>query len=457
MVPCRKNIVVATDETVYFFTPDNFGPPARPIEFSLAEMTSRSPNEPLPPHHGKNGAGVLLVVPDLWFKHEFFAFQSPKESLISAFLERKLRSAYPHLPQVDRFFTFRLKRKSAEERGVNVIFLQDEKGYLLHDFLVKAKLTPRWITTPALLWAERLRQIEPDFSRQGILLANLREERILLHFFFEGQLLFSRHLTLPDGSDRWDTLLFEINQSIYLYAQKTKSALNKICAAGDAAALKEQLSEKLDIPISFLEAGKAESALPRNLAFLQGVWTPEGVGTPSEVNSITDKNTRRELMWKPVQWCGIIAAVVSILLLAGENLWLERLLQNKLKSQTELMERRSYDPADIEMALAAVSEHARRMPSVYALARIDAAMPDSVRIDEVKIDPDNSSIELAATVSVDQIDRFRLTIHTLADNLNRQLNLSRAITMEDIVFQMDDVTKPSEKTNYRISLKAVMP
>ncbi len=453
-----NHIVVATDEKIHVFSPGGFRSNASPVEFSLEEISSLPTGMERLPGYGKNGARTLLVVPDLWLKQEFFAFQSQKNALVNAFLERKLKAAYPHLPQINRFFTFSLKEPSTEERGVTVFFLQEQKAFLLNGFLARAKLRPQWITTPALLWAERLLKIERDFKNQGVLLVDLRQEQVFLYFFSRGEFLFSRRLALADGSGRWESLLFEINQSIYLYAQKAKSVLNKICVAGDIEALQKSLSGKLDIPIHRLEPEGNGTSLPRDLSFLEGVWSSSGIGIPSEVYSITDRTIRHELKWKPVQWCGILTAAVSIIAFSSVNLWLDSLLQDKLRIQAALMEKHSQPLAEIEQALDALTHRAGHTPTAHALMHLDAALPESMLIREVKINHETSSMELSAAITADHIDRFRQSMKLFADNLSRQLDLNRAITIEDMAFQVDDLkVNNGGKTTYRISLKAIIP
>jgi hypothetical protein len=452
-----NHIVVATDETVYIYSPSKSRLDNVPFEFPLEDILSRPPDTALMPGYGKNRAATLLVVPDLWLKHEFFAFQSQKMSLVDAFLERKLKASRPHLSKINRFFTFSFKASPADERGVNVFFLQEEKAFLVNDALTQAKLAPRWITTPALLWADRLRKTDPDFKRQGVLLLDLRQEHVFLYFFSGGEFLFSRRLTLPNGSGWGETLLYEINQSIYLYAQKAKSALNKICAAGDVDEIRESLAGKLDIPIHRLAAESTQAVLPRNLSFMEGVWHSGGIEIPSESYSVTDRAIRRELKWKPVQWCGIITAAVSIIALSGINLWLGNLLQDRMLTRSALMEKHSKPLADIEQMLDALSQRAGRMPTAHAFMQIGAAMTDSMRISEIKINHETSSLELSATINTDHVDRFRQSMKLFAANLNRRLELDHAISIEDMAFQVDDLKQSAGKTIYRFSLKAMIP
>jgi hypothetical protein len=457
MAPRQYHIAAATDETVFFFPSEKLSIRTEPVRFSLEQISACTTDLARLAGQGKKGASAILVVPDLWLKQDFFSFQPQKKSLVNAFLERKLRTAYPHLPHIDRFFTFKLKGTSAEERGVNVFFLQEQNAFLLHEALVKAKISPRWITTPALLWADRLRKIIPDFTRQATLLTDLRREQTLLYFFYKGEFLFSRRLALPDEHDRWETLLFEINQSIYLFAQKTKSALGGIYLAGDTADFQKYAVEKLDLPIQTLKAQVTETALPPDLSCLAGVWSQAGVEAPSDFNSITDKTIRRELRWKPVQWCGILTAMVSILAFSCVNLWLDDLQQEKLQTRSLLMEKQSHSLSEIELALDALTRQAGRTPAAHTLMQIDAARPESMRIDELKIHHEQLNLYLSATINADHIDRVRHSMKLFAENLNRQLDLKRRVGIQDMVVQVDDLKQSAEKTTYRISLKATIP
>jgi hypothetical protein len=449
------NILVATDETLFVLPAGDAGAIDAPSELPLQEVLDRKAGENRFTCNRKNSGATLLVVPDVWLKYEFFPFQPQRESLAAAFIERKLLSLYPNLPEVSRFYTFSLKDGRPEGRGISVFFPHEEKAFRLIDALRSFKSEPRWITTPAFLWAKRLDQTDPNFLKRGTLLIDVKADLTLLYFYHQGEFLFSRSLLLPSKDGRAETLLFEINQSIYLYAQKTKSSLSHIWVTGDAVAFRTDLAPHLEVPYEEME-NRNILALPPQLSFLDGVWSSGGVEVPSESGSITDRKIRTENKWKPVQWCGILTAIVSIAAFFAVGCWLEGRLLDEMQARSKLKEKSPWSLAAIEEALNLLSHRAERTPSAHVLMQIEAARPKSVLVQEVKLDLDLKGLELTAAVNVEHIDQFRHALWLFAENLNRNLKLGRAVRLEDFVFQADASPTRSGWTTFRVSLKAMI-
>lgn len=448
-------ILVATDETLFLFPGDDVGAIDKPAEFSMEEVLDGKTGVERFMRNGKNRAATLLVVPDIWMKYEFFPFQPQREALAAAFLERKLVSLYPNLPEVTRFYTFSVKDGQPEGRGISAFFPHEEKTFRLNDALRSMKSEPRWITTPALLWAERLRRTDPNFLKRGTLLVDIRADRTLLYFYHQGEFLFSRSLVMPSENGRAETLLFEINQSNYLYAQKTKSSLSHIWVAGDAAAFRTDVAAHIEVPFEEMET-RSRRELPPRLSFLDGIWPSDGIKAPSEFGSITDRKIRNENKWKPVQWCGILTAIVSIAAFTAVGFWLEGRLLDELRVKSKLTQKNASSLAEIEDALHLLSQHAERMPSAHVLMQIEAARPKSVLIQEVKLDLDLKGLELTAAVNAEHLDQFRHALKLFAENLNQGLKLRRAVRLEDFAFQADALRAPSGWSTFRVSVKAMM-
>jgi hypothetical protein len=449
----KIRVIVATDNRVCFWEGDNSRENGAWVEMPLEEFLLQGIDKDVLPVFRKSHAKILLIVPDHWFKHDFFLFQSSKDSLITPFLERKLKTAYANLPNIHNFFSYVCCQKKVESRGVKAFFLHEEKGYHLYDALCKADLLPRWITTPALLWAERLKLILPEFPAQGTLLVHLQSSKAFLYFFFEGDFLFSRTVTLVEGGERWDALLFEINQSLYLFAQKAKSDLERICLIGNEANVQERLSEGLGRSVQTLAGEGEPAAVPPELASLEGLVTVDGLVPPSENHSITHRRVQQELKWRLVQWAGILLAGVLGLFLVGEHQWLEWQLQDELKVRTQIRQKQIIALADCEAALDEVTEHAKRPSSFHTIAKIVSSLPEAIFINEIKLNLDSPLLELVATVNADNIERFRHLLKMLTESLNRRFKLQQPITIEDIMFQMEDMKNQPGKAHYKIAFK----
>jgi hypothetical protein len=449
----KARLVAATDESVYFLEAGNPSQDGAWVELPLEQILTQGLKHGLLSGFRKSRARILFIAPDHWFQHDFFLFKSQKDSLIKPFLERKLKTAYPNLPSIQNFFSYVCRQRDVENRGVKAFFLHEEAGYRLYDVLCQADLPPRWITIPALLWAERLKVILPEFPAHGTLLVHPQENKAFLYFFFEGDFLFSRAVTLAEAEERWDGLLFEINQSLYLFAQKAKSDLSRIYLIGHDTNVQERLSEGLGRRVQLLAGEWKPAAAPKALSSLEGLLSGDGISPPDSIHSITHRKVQQELKWRPIQWAGTLIAVALSLFLIGELQWLEWQLQDASTVRSQLLRKQSMALTDYEAALDEVTEYARRPSSFHTIAKIAASLPEAVLINEIKINLDSPLLELVATVNADNIERFRHLLKLLTENLNRRLKLPQPIGIEDIMFQIEDLRSQPGKAYYKIAFK----
>ena len=113
----QKTLIVATDKSVFFVdickAEKNISVFSQPLEYINVNGIKNDFAIKTRRNHSK----TLLVVPDHWFKHEFFPFQSNKDALIKVFLERKLKTAYPKSPFVSQFLSYTTRQREVEHRG----------------------------------------------------------------------------------------------------------------------------------------------------------------------------------------------------------------------------------------------------------------------------------------------------------------------------------------------------
>jgi hypothetical protein len=400
---------------------------------------------------------ILLVVPDHWFKHQFFPFQSQKNSLIIPFLERKLKTSYPELSSIHNFFRYSVRQKAIEGQGVRVFHLHEPSAYALYDALCRTNLTPRWITTPALLWEERFKHLSPEFTTQAALLIHLHPHEAFLYFFFQGDFIFSRGVTLPESDERWDALFFEINQSNYLFSQKAKSDLNQIYLLGNEAGFQQRLSDVLGRPVQLIAGDSPAKALPRELAHLEALLDQNGVAAPGDAYSVTHSRIQQEVKWRPIQWVGMVVAAVLLLFFVAENQWLDERLQDEIIVRSQMRRQQPITLADYDVALLELTEDAKRPSAAHTISKIISSLPEDVLINEFKMDSDAVRLDVSATVYVDTVDRFRSRLKLLIDALNRKFKLDPAMTIEDMVFNLEEMKNPSHQAHYKISWKILLP
>jgi hypothetical protein len=407
----------------------------------------------------KGNHRTLCIVPDHWFGMESYPFRSRKAGLIEPFLERKLAAAFPDLKDVGQFITYRHSNMAGEEEGINAYFLQDPKSFELYGALCKLNLCPQQITAPAFLWMEKLDRITPEFDRNGTLLIHLVGSGCLLYFYFNGSYLFSRNVILPEGSDYMDALTFEINQSLYMYSQKTKSDLNRFYLLGgapdDIDAFGRALGrEVIDIAPAL---DRSDTLEIDELHFLDGLLRPRDLGSGDSFLNVIHRHVRRELEWEPVQWAGICIGVMLLLPLIGVNLSLSRMLRTEaaearvLYRQAQLSGGTSL--AEAGNAIDQVLQAAERPQADDVVYRLLTCLPSGVRMKEIEVNlRDAPVVSLKAVVPAGDADHLKGVLTGLTDQVRRRFNTAQAFSINDIDVHAD-ADSGDDGTSYVISLK----
>jgi hypothetical protein len=453
----KNRLIAATDKKIFFSETCGLNRDFGLVELSLPQFVSHEFDSRMLSTFQQTRSEILLIVPDHWFKHEFFSFKSKRDSLIKPFIERKLKTTYPHLPLAPYLSSYLFQQRDLEGAGVRVFHLFEPSSFGLYEALCKTGLPPRWITTAALLWEERFKRRGTEFSTQAALLIHLHPHEAFLYFYFHGNFLFSRAVALAESAERWDALLFEVNQSIYLFSQKAKSDLNMIYLIGDAAGFQQRLSEFLGRPVQRIAGTGATSALPRELAHLEDLLEPGDVPAPGDAYSVTHRRIQQEVKWRPVQWAGMLVAALLFLFFIGEYLWLERRLQDEMGARSQMRYQQPLALADYDAALIELTEDAKRPSGADTILKIVSALPEEVLIDEFKMDSDALRLDLAATVAADSVDQFRNRLRALIENMNRHLKLDPPLTIEDVVFNLEEAKSQTVQTHYKIAWKINLP
>jgi hypothetical protein len=455
----KIRIIGATEKNVFFARSRNLSSGGSPgsAELPLAEFLSGEFDSRLISGFQEKRSRILLVVPDHWIKHDFFLFRSQKETLIRPFIERKLKAAYPNLTSVQCFFNYSCRQKNVEGPGVRVFHLSEPRAFDLYAALSRSNLTPRWIATPALLWEERLNRQVPEFAGQAALVIHLQWHESFLYFYHNGDFLFSREVALPESSERWDALLFEINQSIYLFSQKAKSDLQSVYLIGDEAGFQERLTDLLGRPVRTVSTAGADPVLPKELAALDGLLEPDGTSAPADAHCITHTRIQQQVKWRPVQWAAMLIAAILLAFFGAEHQWLEERLSVEMAARSRMRQQQPMSLADYDAVVVELTDDLSRPSPPHTIFTIVSSLPEGVLINELRMDADTLRVDLAATVHADSIDRFRQLLKNLVENFNRRLNLTPPITMEDVVFTMEEAKHQAIRTDYKIACKIQLP
>ena len=445
-----KQITVFNNEKIFFVTYDNNKNLSLIDSHSIDNFLSDSFKIEDINEEARSKVNSLLIVPDYWFGNNTYVFQSKQKSLVEEFIQRKLKSEHPDLPDIKNFFEYNFYATEQKERELYVYFLQEPESFSLHKKLVKFDLNPNCITTPALLWKQKLKKNIPDFHEGGTAFAHLLSSECFLYFFLQGRFLFSRSINLPaskvDLYDKLTTLTYEINQSIHLFSQKAKAGIDQVFLLSSGEKDSQELSKLLgrDIKeLSSLDAGlKTVSKLPESLDFISP-FSVADIGPSSKYPYLSHRSLKQELGWKPVQVAGMVIGLILILLLSAESfiLWKEHKSVNPWISESSMMT--EIDPQQLiqeyNEALDMFLEETERISIRENLIKIAKSLPDNVFIEKIVIDVDtNPSVNLKGVIRATEPGRFKYYLSLLLNRLHEHIQGSRSVRMQNVDLKLNE-------------------
>jgi hypothetical protein len=393
------------------------------------------------PEYLKGNNRFLCLVPDHWFGMECYPFRSRKPALIEAFLERKLAASHPGQKSITQFFNYQRNPAKDGQDMLYVHFLQEDTAYRFNRALHRAHLAPLGYTTPAFLWEEALQKSAPEFAGKGSLLAHISDEQARLYFYFNGIYQFSRVVVLPaDASEKIGAITYEINQSLYLFSQKTKSELRQIFLFPDASDMRQNLSEALgrevmDCPALHTEnqCGLAMSQVPA----LCGLLARQPPNKRPSVFSVIHRRIKQGMMWRPVQQVGIAVGLLVVLLLMGEGLFLGGVLQRAETEQRNLQNQmRMKSASDLTTYAQAFDQVLNRIAqpaSAETILRTVAGLPANVQLKGLDLTWESPpSLAVTAVVDARDMNHLHATLADLVARMNAAFQRTRRLSINDI-------------------------
>jgi len=407
----------------------------------------------------------LCLFPDHWFGSESHLFQNRKPSLIEPYLERKLSAAYPGLKDIRNFFNYRHMFKDGEN-SLAAVFLVEEKGFELYNVLKRLHHQPRRITSPALVWEERLRLADGDFGRLGTLLIHHTGNECQLYFYHQGHYLFSRSVMVGDAADGIDALAFEINQSLYMFSQKAKNELDRVYAVCDDTRCQARLSYTLGrevVDLSSLTDCRFKGEEIPGLEPLNDLLQWSRAHRNAAFFSIIQRQVKRALEWRPVQLSGIILGLILLLCLAAENLFLHA-MRNEENRDHRAIEISMADTGSGRM----LSEQAGALDQVLAMAtrdmRIDAVyhlpgrLPDPVKLKELDLDlASPTTLKLAAMVQARDVRELTTLLTRVVTQIKATFENVETFSLNDIDIRLDRPGQGEAANRYRIAFQLELP
>jgi hypothetical protein len=385
---------------------------------------------------------ILCIVPDHWFGMEIYPFQTQKRSLIELFLERKLTSTFPERTEIRDYFTYKWSAATNEPDRLLVYFLQDSNAYSLLRSLGTFNLSPGLITTPAFLWQGKLSELVPEFSRQGTLLIHAYEHECSLYFYSKGNYLFSRNVQLSDVEDGIDTLRFEINQSLYMFSQKTKSEINNYYIWSDSSIKHTVLGTALGRTLIDI-AGDIEiptSLVSTRVPLINGLVPLKGFSNSSSILGVVHRGMKRDLEWEPAQRVGAALGMFACTLFLGESLYLHSLIQEQKQEnlilQSKLQNLSKASLPEYESAVDHLLRVSKRTSGEEVIRRLLKTFPPNVFMQDVVFKAeDKDQVAIHARVNVATTDELRDALLELVKKVRATIHQANTFSINDIEIQ----------------------
>lgn len=459
-----KTIIVVHNEEVWWFN-ETTDPDRQWFRQPLEQLLADEAPDREMPDWLRGHIKPLCIFPDHWFGCENYPFQSKKPSLIEPFLERKLPMAYPGQKDIRDFFNYRYISKDGENR-LCAVFLQEEKGYALYSALQRRHHQPQRITAPAFVWEERLHQTDSDFDRLGTLLIHHTGTECQLYFYHQGKYLFSRSVILGDSSDGIDALVFEINQSLYMFSQKAKNELNRVYVICNDWNCQARLSETLGREVVDLSPLKGQHADGEDIPDLEPFndllqWP--GMHRNAAFFSIIQRQMKRTMEWWPVQLTGIVLGLILLLGLVGENLFLRTLRAEESREyrsiETSLADHgRGIMLSEQAGTLIQVLDMAARNKLINAVSRLPDGFPTQLQLRELDLDLTSPpTLKVAAMAQARDTRELTVLLTRVVAQIKGTFETVPAFSLNDIDVRLDQPGQGAPVNRYRIAFQLELP
>lgn len=432
----KKLVTIAGEETLSFVMCQDKGAATILASLPLADFLEGTDAAAGLPKAVLQSVNTLLVIPDYWVGNRFDEFPSRKKSVVCAFIERKLRADHPGLTDGGDFYDYAVFTGQDRRLQLYTIYLQEAIAYQLYRRLEALDLSPPHMATPALLWQTRLADLTPDFARNGVGLIHRLGAECWLYFFFMGQFLFSRNIQLQDDGQIENLLNYEINQSFYLYSQKTKRSVDHLYMLTPEPDERSRLSDLLGRQVNALPDPSsppvflADETLPPSCQ----AFAINDLNRPNTLG-IAYKPLKKELYWRPVQWAGIAVGVMLIALLIVETGYLrswsavaDRQLAGLIAADTRSPE---LVLGEISQAVEEIARTLQRPTGSTAALQTLLAAPDAVSVNRIGLDASETPhLNVSARVHADDPDQLRVVLKAFLDRLNERFDLMAGKLLE---------------------------
>jgi len=463
----KKTVVtIVNDEKIYFAELDHRVAKLISQALPLDRFLSDKDGCPIPKAIGHTDNNVLLI-PDYWLGSFSFPFQTKKKSLVEAYLERRLGTDRSFATASKRFFDYTDYMTDQGGMGFYAYYLQESTFIQLYEQLVKCGVVPSFITAPGLLWERKLRSLVPDFADGGKLLVCLGGKECFLYLFSTGHYLFSRNIPFPDSeiesSDRLKTITYEINQSLYSFAQQTKSEMREayLWSSTPSQGYAAELTEMLDREVLDLSAQNRDSqtkALNAEYLGPASLFTAKDLSPSTRFLNLVDKQVKTNLEWRPIQFQGIVVGICVLLLLIGQNAFVWKWSSPRdgaITRRGTLTKTRDRETLNqYYNALEILAQERNRPRAGEALVKVAQSLPENMRLTNMIVEMEQiPSIYLEGISKASGPDQLKDSLSSLLTGLKSYFQESRSLLLKDIDFEADNRGENFGLTTYKFKLR----
>ena len=454
----KPGIIVICDENLSFIAADKHNGWQCIESFPVSGFLDKDISIDIPQRKFRGYDFALMIVPDFWFGNRTHDFQSKDKAVIEAYIARKLKLEFPKNPEIQNLFTYKVIKNDGKQELAS-LFLQEPIAGALFQNLAQYNIHPVRISSPALLWNQRLETLVDSFEESGTGLIYLLRNECFMLFYYLGNFLFSRTIRLPeieeDNSSRYKSLSFEINQSAYHFSQRTKTQLDEIFLISRANDNTDEIRESLGRDIHPID--KNNSRRDSNDKFVEELgiasdFAPDDLFPVKKVPGISDRILEKGLEARKIQLVGIIIGLVLCLFLGSEYLFL-----NNMKHREALTDQVSgKNPKQIisqySDALDMLLIDSERKKPLSVIGCLAASLPEDLMVEsiEVELDPVHS-IFLRGSISTKDIDEFGALLREMVKNLNNNFNTLNPLSIDDVEINMNGQQTADDKKKYAVS------
>lgn len=395
---------------------------------------------------------LAVIFPDEWIKKSFFPFQSQKKKYIRPFLHRQIKQITNGDVELSRYYYYFSVTKETEKKGISVYHLIDRKGIEILKALGQLGLNISLITTPGLIWGEKLRKFLTKGSIQNLALLIHGKKDSQLYFFHRENFEFSRGLNLGEYTspkDAFQTLTFELNQSMIYFSQKYKSEVEVVCLIDESSM--DNLQEKIEQSVEkrIIKINKPLTVNSPSLPANQDQETPikayfnaQDFQLIDEKPNLLPESVQKVLNRAYFQRVGIVVGLTLLAILLAQSVWLYARFSHlnyymHLKAFTA-DQREDATLSRWDEASNSIIAKASLPSATEFMSEIGQLSSPFLELENVEMDLySDKEVRISGRIKTDDLKIFRSTIESILVRLKKILPTRVQLNWDKVSFHRD--------------------